>query len=334
MLSRILAVTMLLCIGLPNFISAGEEEIVVYSARNEHLIQPIFEAYTKKTGVKVKYITGDAGALLERLKAEGANTPADMFITVDAGNLWQAAQAGVLQPVSSEVLEANVPENLQDPENMWFGLSVRARTIVYNTSSDAAGKITTYEDLANENWKKRLVLRTSKKVYNQSLVASLIAEHGSEKAEKIVAGWVANLAADPFSNDTKALEAVAAGIGDVTVVNTYYFGRLMKEKPELPLAIFWPNQDTNGVHMNVSGAGITSHAKHKEAAIKLLEWLSGEEAQGRFAGLNMEYPVNKTVSLDPVVAEWGTFTGNQMNVAKYGELQGESIMLMDRADYK
>jgi iron(III) transport system substrate-binding protein len=335
MLFRIFAVIMLLCIGLPNYSSAaGEEEIVVYSARNEHLIQPIFEAYTQKTGVKVKYITGDAGALLERLKAEGANTPADMFITVDAGNLWQATQAGVLQPVNSEVLESNVPANLQDPENMWFGLSVRARTIVYNTTSDATGKITTYEDLASENWKNRLILRTSKKVYNQSLVASLIAEHGPEKAERIVAGWVGNLAADPFSNDTKALEAVAAGIGDVTVVNTYYFGRLMKEKPELPLAIFWPNQNTNGVHMNVSGAGITSHAKHKEAAIKLLEWLSGEEAQGRFAGLNMEYPVNKTVNLDPVVAEWGTFTGNPMNVAKYGELQGEAIKLMDRVKYK
>jgi len=325
---------MLFCVSLPNYTSANEKEIVVYSARKEHLIQPIFEAYTQKTGIKVKYITGAAGALLERLKAEGANTPADMFITVDAGNLWQAAQAGVLQSVNSEELEANVPANLQDPENKWFGLSVRARTIVYNTTSGVAGKITTYEDLANENWKERLILRTSKKVYNQSLVASLIAEHGPEKAEQIVAGWVANLAADPFSNDTKALEAVAAGIGDATVVNTYYFGRLMKDKPELPLAIFWPNQNTNGVHMNVSGAGITSHAKQKKAAIKLLEWLSGEEAQGQFAGLNMEYPVNKKVSPDPVVAEWGTFTGNPMNVAKYGELQGEAIMLMDRAGYK
>ncbi len=334
MLSRTLAVMILLCISLPTYVSAGKEEIVVYSARNEHLIQPIFEAYTKKTGVKVKYVTGDAGALLERLKSEGTNTPADMFITVDAGNLWQAAQAGVLQPVNSDLLESNVPANLQDPENMWFGLSVRARTIVYNTNSDAAGKLSTYEDLANENWKKRLILRTSKKVYNQSLVASLIAKHGPEKAEQIVTGWVANLAADPFSNDTKALEAVAAGLGDVTVVNTYYFGRLMKEKPELPLAIFWPNQNTNGVHMNVSGAGITNHAKNKEAAIKLLEWLSGEEAQGQFAGLNMEYPVNETVSPDPVIAKWGTFTGNPMNVAKYGELQGEAIMLMDRAGYK
>ncbi|SHO52233.1 extracellular solute-binding protein [Desulfopila aestuarii] len=334
MFSRLFAVMMLLGICLPMNASAGDDEVIVYSARNEHLIQPIFEAYTKKTGVKVKYVTGDAGALLERLKSEGTNTSADMFITVDAGNLWQAAQAGVLQPITSEVLESNVPANLQDPENMWFGLSVRARTIVYNTTSDAAEKLSTYEDLANENWKKRLILRTSKKVYNQSLVASLIAEHGPEKAEQLVTGWVANLAADPFSNDTKALEAVAAGIGDVTIVNTYYFGRLMKEKPELPLAIFWPNQNSNGVHMNVSGAGITSHAKNKEAAIKLLEWLSSEEAQGQFAGLNMEYPVNRAVSLDPVVAKWGTFTGNPMNVAKYGELQGEAIMLMDRVGYK
>ncbi len=334
MLSRMLAALILVLISLPAYVSAAGNEIIVYSARNEHLIKPLFEMYTKKTGVQVKYITGKAGALLERLKAEGANTPADVFITVDAGNLWQAAEAGVLQPLTSEILEANVPANLQDPNNTWFGLSVRARTIVYNTTSGADKKLSTYEDLAADNWKGRLALRTSKKVYNQSLVASLIAEHGAEKAEQIVKGWVNNLAADPFSNDTKALEAVAAGIADATVVNTYYFGRLMKKQPELPLAIFWPNQETNGVHMNVSGAGVTTHAKNKDAAVKLIEWLSGEEAQAQFAGLNMEYPVNTNVDVDPIVEKWGTFTGNPMNVAKYGELQGEAIKLMDRASYK
>jgi iron(III) transport system substrate-binding protein len=334
MLSKILTSLMLVLISLPAYATTSENEIVVYSARKEHLIKPLFELYTQKTGVKIKYITGKAGALLERLKAEGKNTPADLFMTVDAGNLWQAAEAQVLQPVTSGVLEENVPANLQDPNNTWFGLSVRSRTIVYNTTSDAAEKLTTYEDLAGETWKGRLVLRTSKKVYNQSLVASIIAQHGTKKAEEIVAGWVSNLAVAPFSNDTKALEAVAAGIGDVAIVNTYYFGRLMKAKPELPLAIFWPNQDTTGVHMNVSGAGVTANAKNKAGAVKLLEWLSSEEAQAQFAGLNMEYPVNTKVDVDPIVKKWGTFTGNPMNVAKYGELQGEAIKLMDRVSYK
>lgn len=333
-MKRVIIAVLAIMLTMPSFVAFAKEEVVVYSARKEHLIKPLFDLYTQKTGVEVKYVTGKAGALLERLKAEGKNSPADMFITVDAGNLWQAAEAGVLQPVQSSELEANVPDNLRDPGNMWFGLSVRARTVVYNTESGAKEKLSTYEGLAGKEWKGRLILRTSKKVYNQSLVSSLIAEHGEEKAEEIVAGWVSNLAVAPFSNDTKALEAVAAGIGDATIVNTYYFGRLMKKKPELPLAIFWPNQDNSGVHMNVSGAGVTSQAKNKAGAVKLLEWLSGEEAQSQFAALNMEYPVNSKIQVDPVAAAWGTFKGNPMNVAQYGELQADAIKLMDRADYK
>lgn len=332
--NRVIITLMALMLTMPTLSALAGEEIVVYSARKEHLIKPLFDLYTQKTGVEVKYVTGKAGALLERLKAEGKNTPADMFITVDAGNLWQAAEAGVLQTVDSSDLESNVPSNLRDPGNRWFGLSVRARTIVYNTKAGVEKRLSTYEELADKDWKGKLVLRTSKKVYNQSLVSSLIATHGEEKAEKIVSGWVTNLAINPFSNDTKALEAVAAGIGDATIVNTYYFGRLMKKKPELPLAIFWPNQQNDGVHMNVSGAGVTSHAKNKAGAIKLIEWLSGEEAQAQFAGLNMEYPVNTNVQVDPVVAKWGTFKGNPMNVAKYGELQATAIKLMDRVGYK
>ncbi len=333
-MNKAIIALMVLMLTMPILSAFAGEEIVVYSARKEHLIKPLFDLYTKKTGIEVKYVTGGAGALLERLKAEGKNTPADMFITVDAGNLWQAAEAGVLQAVESPVIEANVPSNLKDPGNRWFGLSVRARTIVFNTKAGVEKKLSTYEGLADKDWKGKLVLRTSKKVYNQSLVSSLIAEHGEKVAEEIVSGWVSNLAVDPFSNDTKALEAVAAGIGDATIVNTYYFGRLMKEKPELPLAIFWPNQQESGVHMNVSGAGVTTHSKNKTGAIKLIEWLSGEEAQAQFAGLNMEYPVNINVQVDPVVAKWGTFKGNPMNVAKYGELQATAIKLMDRVGYK
>lgn len=333
-MNRVIIALLALIVTMPTLSVSAQEEIVVYSARKEHLIKPLFDLYTKQTGVKVKYVTGKAGALLERLKAEGKNTPADMFITVDAGNLWQAAEAGVLQPVQSPEIESNVPDNLRDPGDRWFGLSVRARTIVFNTNADVEDKLVSYEGLAGDEWKGKLILRTSKKVYNQSLVSSLIAGHGEEEAEEIVSGWVANLAVAPFSNDTKALEAVAAGIGDATIVNTYYFGRLMKKKPELPLSIFWPNQQSSGVHMNVSGAGVTAHAKNKDGAIKLIEWLSGEAAQQQFAGLNMEYPVNANVTADPVVAKWGTFKGNPMNVAKYGELQANAIKLMDRVEYK
>ena len=319
---------------LPQQGFSENNEIVVYSARKEHLIKPLFDTYTQKTGVKIEYITGKEGALLERLKAEGKNTPADMLITVDAGNLWHAAQEGVLQQVDSPILAKAIPENLKDPENNWFGLSVRARTIVYNTEKVNPTELKSYEDLAVDKWKGKLILRTSKKVYNQSLVASLIAKHGEEETSKIVSGWINNLAVAPFSNDTKALEAVAAGLGEVAVVNTYYFGRLMKEKPELPLAIFWPNQDSDGVHMNVSGAGIVANADNKDGAQKLLEWLAGKDAQATFAGLNMEFPANPAVNPDPLVAAWGTFKGSPLNVALYGKLQGQAIILMDKVGYK
>lgn len=313
---------------------AFASEVVVYSARKEHLIKPLFDAYTAETGVKVTYITAKAGALLERIKAEGERTPADVFMTVDAGNLWHAAKEGVLQPVDSEVLNANIPAHLRDPQNQWFGLSVRARTLVYHKDRVKPEELSTYAALAEPQWKNRLILRTSKKVYNQSLVASLIAEQGEKETERIVKGWVDNLAVAPFSSDTKALEAMVAGVGDVTVVNTYYFGRLLKKNPELPLAIFWPDQNGSGVHMNVSGAGVTKYAKNKAEAVKLLEWLSSEKAQGSFAALNMEYPANQAIAPDAAVAAWGEFKGNSMNVARYGESQADAIKLMDRTGYK
>jgi iron(III) transport system substrate-binding protein len=310
------------------------EQVVVYSARIEQLIKPMFDAFTKESGIAVKFVTDKEGALLARLKAEGKNTPADMLITVDAGNLWEAAREGLLQPVESKVLESNIPAHLRDPENQWFGLSVRARTIIYNTQRVKPSDLSTYEALADPKWKGRLCLRTSKKVYNQSLVAMMIAELGEAKTEQIIKGWVANLATDPLSDETKAMEFVAAGKCDVTLANTYYYGRLMEKKPSLPLAIFWPNQEGSGVHVNISGAGVTRHAKSAPAAIKLLEFLSSEKAQNLFADVNLEYPVNPNVPVDPVVAAWGSFKQNPINVKKAGELQAEAVKLMDRAGYK
>ena len=332
--TQLLAALALTAFALP----ALAEEVVVYSARNEQLIKPLFDTYTRDSGVQVKFITDKEGPLMARLKAEGRNTPADMLLTVDAGNLWQASEEGLLRPIQSKTLQANVPAHLRDPDNEWFGLSVRARTLVYNTGKVKPAELSTYADLASPKWKDRLCLRTSKKVYNQSLVAMMVYEYGEGKTEDIVEGWVANLAAPPFADDTKAMEAVAAGQCDVTLVNTYYFGRLMEKQPNLPLAIFWPNQNlkdrTAGVHVNISGAGVTRHARNPAGAQKLIEWLSSEKAQNLFADVNLEYPVNPKVAPDKTVAAWGGFKQNLINVKEAGSLQTKAVKLMDRASYK
>ncbi len=312
--------------------------VVVYSARNEQLIKPLFDLYTEETGVPVQFITGSEGPLLARLRAEGKSTPADVLLTVDAGNLWQAANEGLLRPIESVSLRAHVPAHLRDPGNAWFGLSVRARTVVYNTTRVKPSELSTYEDLALPKWRARLCLRTSKKVYNQSLVAMLIAEHGEPQTEAIVKGWVANLAAPVFADDTKAIEAVAAGQCDVTLVNTYYFGRLKEKSPQLPVAIFWPNQGAAkqqaGVHVNISGAGVTTYAKNPAGGQKLIEWLASEKAQSLFADSNLEYPVNPRIKPAPAVAAWGNFKQNERNVNGAGALQAQAVKLMDRAQYK
>ncbi len=308
--------------------------ITVYSERKEHLIKPMFDAYTQKTGVQVRYITDKAGPLISRLQSEGASTQADILFTVDAGNLWQAAEQGVLRAVESPILEANVPANLQDENNLWFGLSQRARTIIYATDRVKPSELSTYEALADSQWKGRLCLRTSKKVYNQSLVATLIATQGEAKTEEIIKGWVANLATEPYSNDTSLMEDIAAGRCDVGIVNTYYFGRMQQDKPDVKLALFWPNQNDRGVHVNISGAGITQHAKNPEGAQKLLEWLSSPEAQYTFAELNQEYPVHVGVKPSAQVLSWGEFKADQVNMSSAGRLQTAAVKLMDRAGYR
>lgn len=331
---RLITALLLAAVALP----AAAENVVVYSARNEQLIKPLFDAYTRDTGVQIKFITDKEGPLMARLKAEGRNTPADVLLTVDAGNLWQAAEEGLLRRIQSETLQANVPAHLRDPNNEWFGLSVRARTLVYNNNMVKPADLSTYEDLANPKWKGRLCLRTSKKVYNQSLVAMMITEYGEGKTEDMVRGWIANLATSPFPDDTKAMEAVAAGQCDVTLVNTYYFGRLMAKQPNLPLAIFWPNQNLKnkaaGVHVNISGAGVTRYARNPAGAQKLIEWLSSDKAQNLFADVNLEYPVNPNVTPDKTVAAWDNFRQNLINVKEAGSLQAKAVKLMDRAGYK
>lgn len=318
---------------------AEPKQLVVYTARKEHLIKPLFDRYTEMTGVNISYITDKAGPLLARLQAEGANSPADILMTVDAGNLWQAAEAGILQPLESQTLATQVPVNLQDAAKHWYALTIRARTIVYSTERVKPEELSTYEALADPQWKDRLCLRTSKKVYNQSLVATMIAAHGEAKAESVVKGWVANLAMPPFSNDTKTMQAIEAGQCDVAIVNTYYFGRLQNQEPNVKLALFWPNQqgesaDGRGVHVNVSGAGITKASKNKAEAQKLLEWLVSTEAQQQLMSLNMEYPVLVDMPYNEQLKGWGEFKADTVEVSEAGRLQADAVKLMDRAGYK
>ncbi|MEY4368394.1 MAG: hypothetical protein RL564_344, partial [Pseudomonadota bacterium] len=223
----------LACIALASISTfANADTVTVYSARNEQLLKPILDRYSKESGTEIKLLTANEGALLARLNAEGASTPADVLITVDAGNLWLAAQQGQLRAMNSAVLQKNIPAHLRDPDNQWFGLSVRARTIVYSKSAVRASELSTYEDLAQPKWKGRLCLRTSKKVYNQSLIAMMITELGEPKTEEVVRGWVANLVTTPFPDDTSLMKAIAAGQCQVGIVNTYYLGRILVKEPD------------------------------------------------------------------------------------------------------
>ena len=309
------------------------DEVVVYSSRIDELIKPVFDAYTKKTGVPIKFITDMEAPLMQRIKAEGENATADLLLTVDAGNLWQAEQMGILQPFTSKVIDANIPAQYRAASHAWTGLSLRARTIAYSTARVKPGELTTYEALADKQWEGRLCLRTAKKVYNQSLTATLIETHGAAKTEEIIKGWVSNLSTDVFSDDVSVLEAINAGQCDVGIVNTYYYGRLHKQKPDLGVKLFWPNQGDRGVHVNLSGIGLTKHAPHPEAAKALVEWMTTPEAQKIFADVNQEFPANPAVQPSEEVAAWGKFVADTLPVEVAGKRQAEAIRLMDRAGW-
>ncbi len=308
--------------------------LTLFSARKAHLIEPVLELYTQQTGVQFKLHTNKAGPLLERLSAAEGRSGADILLTVDAGNLWQAAERGLFEPVDSPLLEQAIPEALRDPQNRWFGFSKRARTLIYNPNRVRVEELSTYEDLAMPKWQGRLCLRTSKKVYNQSLTAALIAQHGEAGAQEIVAGWVNNLSVEPFSNDTKAILAVDQGLCDVTIVNSYYYGRQLRMEREYNLDLFWPNQDAQGVHINVSGAGLLKQAPNPREARAFLEWLAQPQAQELFAQLNYEYPVLENVPVASSVRDWGEFRGDDLNLSEVGRLQAAAVRLMDRAGWR
>ena len=314
--------------------AATDDTLTVYSTRKEHLIKPLFDAFTNKTGIEVRYLTGKGGALIERIKLEGKRTKADMFMTVDAGNLWYAASQNLFQPFQSEVIMSNIPAHLRDPEGLWTGLSVRARTIIYSTDRVNPKELSTYQDLASTKWKGRLCLRTSKKVYTKSLVSSLIYHDGIENTTEVLKGWVKNLAATPHAEDNYVMSAILAGQCDVGIVNNYYFGRLQAKDPNVALKLFWANQGSTGTHVNISGAGVTRYSKNPVNSLKLLEFLSSIEAQKIYVELNKEYPASQKIKADSLIALWGDFNQDKMNLSFAGKNQAESVVLMQREGYK
>ena len=326
-----------ICASLLILVSCAYEpadELTIYTSRQPQLIEPIVEKFSLETGIKVNFLSGNAQELMERIDVEGDNSPADIFMTVDAGVLWQAAERDIFSSTNSKILEENIPSYLRDPENKWFGLSKRARTIVYSNDQFNDNDFSTYEDLADPKWKGKLCLRTSKKVYNRSLMASMIDAYGFEKAKEVVTGWISNLATEVFSNDTNALKAVSSGQCGLTIVNTYYLARLLDDPQYDNLTLFWANQSDRGVHVNISGAGIVKTSKNKQAATLLLEYLSSEKAQDFYASANKEYPVLDGAMVHASIKDWGEFIEDNINVGILGSLQKEAVFLAQEVGYK
>ncbi len=317
------------------------EEVNLYSARKEKLIKPLLTQFSAETGIKVNLVTGKADALLKRLEAEGRNSPADLFITVDAGRLHRAKAAGVLQPVDSKGLKAAVAEKYRDPEGYWYGLSLRARPIFYVKGKVDPAELSSYEDLATAKWKGRICIRGSGNIYNQSLVASMLIANGGAKTEAWAKAFVANFGRPPQGGDRDQIKAAAAGQCDIAIANTYYFGRMLKAKKDDPqqsaaekMAIFWPNQGDRGAHVNVSGVGLTRAAKHRAAAIQLMEYLVRAKSQKWYAEVNNEYPVVAGIAAGPVVDGWGDFKADSINLSQLGEKNAAAVRIMDRAGWK
>lgn len=338
----VLVLLLPLLLILPNLAQAEKQVVNIYSARKEALILPLLQRFEKQTGIAFKLVTGKADALLKRLEMEGKLSPADVFITVDAGRLYRAKISGVLQPINNAQLEKRIPQNLRDVDNYWFGLSQRTRPIIYAKDRVNADELSTYEALADAKWKGRVCVRSSSNIYNLSLVASMIASTGIEKTEAWARGLVKNFARPPAGGDTDQIKAVAAGQCDVAIANTYYLGRLILSKKASDnavadkVAVFNPNQGEadRGVHVNISGIGITRHAKNVEAANRLLEFLVSDEAQAWYADVNSEYPVIEGVPLSKTVASFGEFKADNVYLGKLGLNNLAAVKLMDRAGWR
>jgi len=316
------------------------QEVNLYSARIESLIKPLLDEFTEETGIKVNLITGNADELLQRLQNEGRNTPADILLTTDAGRLHRAMEEDLVQPVESEILQERIPASYRHPEGYWFGLSLRARPIMYVKARVDPAQLSTYEALVEPRWNNRICVRSSSNIYNQSMVASMIVANGEAATEEWAKGLVANFARSPQGGDRDQISAAAAGQCDIVIANTYYLAGMLtsndpteREAAE-KLAIFWPNQDDRGVHVNVSGAAVIKNAKHKENAIKLVEFLTSDTAQKWYADANGEYPVRADIEKGELLQQWGDFQADPLDMDKLGEFNADALRLMDRAGWQ
>jgi iron(III) transport system substrate-binding protein len=317
-------------------------EVNLYSAQKEYLIRPILNKFEKNTGIKVNMVTIDKAALISRLKNEGKNTLADLVLTVDIGNIYQLKKNNLLQSVNSKIIKKQIPKYLRDPDNMWFGLTMRFRAIFYNKDKVAAGEIANYEDLSDPKWRNSLLIRSSSNIYNQSLVASFLAHNGEAETKKWLKSLVANMARNPQGGDSSQIKALAAGEGKIAIANSYYFGKLTSDKGRMrnklvkdKVKIILPNQDNRGAHVNIRGGGVTKYAKNKENAIKLLEFLASDEAQSFFANINFEYPVSKNIAIPDSIKQWGgNLKSDQINLEEIAVKQEKAIYLMDQAGWR
>lgn len=315
-------------------------EVNVYTHRHYAADQQLFKQFEENTGIKVNVINANADELIQKMKIEGEQSPADVLITVDAGRLTRAKDQELLQSINSDILNNTIASHLKDPDNQWFGLTKRARIVVYAPERVDSTELSTYEDLATDKWEDRILIRSSENIYNQSLLASMIANNGEEAAKEWAEGMVENMAREPKGNDRDQVKAVVAGEGDIAIVNTYYIGNLLNsENPEEVKAgesvkIFFPNQEGRGTHINVSGAGVARNAPNKENAIKFIEFLVSKEAQEVFANSNYEYPVNEEVEPAPLLQSWGEFKEDRLNLSKLGENNKEAVLTFDEAGWK
>ena len=315
-------------------------QINLYTHRHYDSDKILFEKFTKETGIKINVIKGSADQLIQRMISEGKNSPADILLTVDAGRLHRAKEAGVLQSINSKTIIKNVPSEMRDPDGFWYGLTVRARVIVYAKDRINSNELSTYEDLATAKWKGKIAIRSSGNIYNQSLMASLIEANGSRRALRWAIGIRKNMARAPRGNDRDQVRAVAAGLADIAVVNTYYLGILAnsKEKKDRDVfnkvSVFFPNQNNRGTHINISGAGIAKYSKNKSDAIKFIEFLTSPEAQETFGKVNYEYPLFIENNKSDLLKSWGTFKADKQNLSILGIRNSEAVKLFDRADWK
>jgi len=329
---------------IPLFAGLGQalaDEVNLYSARKEALIKPLLDQFTEQAGIKVNLVTASADALLARLKSEAKLTPADVFITVDAGRLYRAKAADLFQPIDSAVLNSAIPQQYRDPDGTWYGLSLRARPIMYVKGKLDPAALTRYEGLSDASWKGRVCIRSSSNIYNQSLVASMIAANGEEETEQWARGLVANLGRSPTGGDRDQIMAAAAGQCDIAVANTYYLATMLTDQKDdaqrmaaEKMAIIWPNQADRGTHVNVSGAGVIKYSKNRENAIKLLEFLAGDASQKWYADVNHEYPVKAGVEISDTLKAFGEFKVDSVNLATLGEYNAAAVKTMDRAGWR